>query len=65
MTGYAEAYSTFGMITAEVVIRSYNSRYLDIALHLPEVCMKFEDKIKKLIKEKIVRGRIEIRLSVK
>ena len=65
MTGYAEAYSTFSMITAEVVIRSYNSRYLDIALHLPEVCIKFEDKIKKLVKEQIVRGRIEIRISVK
>ncbi|NIA10058.1 MAG: YicC family protein [Nitrospiraceae bacterium] len=65
MTGYAEASGTSGMITAEVVIRSYNSRYLDIALHLPEVCIKFEDKIKKLVKEQIVRGRIEIRISVK
>ncbi len=65
MTGYAEACSSLNLITAEVVIRAYNSRYLDIALHLPDACIKFEDKIKNLIKEKIARGRIEIRLSVK
>ncbi len=65
MTAYAEGSNTENMISAEVVIRSYNSRYLDIALHAPETCIQFEDKIKKLVKEKITRGRVEIRLSLK
>ena len=65
MTAYAEGSNTENMISAEVVIRSYNSRYLDIALHSPETCIQFEDKIKKLVKEKITRGRVEIRLSLK
>ncbi len=65
MTAYAESCHSVSMVSAEVVIRSYNSRYLDIALHVPEVCMKFEEKIKKLVKDKITRGRVEIRLALK
>ncbi len=65
MTAYAESCYTDNMISAEVVIRSYNSRYLDIALHIPESCISFEDRIRKLVKSRVVRGRIEIRLNVK
>lgn len=65
MTAYAEASCTKNQIMAEVVIRSYNSRYIDLALHAPESCVRFEDRIKKLITKKIVRGRIEIRISLK
>ncbi len=65
MTAYAEACHTDSMITAEVVIRSYNSRYLDIALHIPESCTRFEDKIKQLVKNMIVRGRVDIRIIIR
>jgi len=65
MTAYAEASCTENQIMAEIVIRSYNSRYIDLALHAPESCVRFEDRIKKLVTKKIVRGRIEIRISLK
>ncbi len=64
MTAFSQASHTNGTITAEVTIRSYNSRYLDMALHCPESCQSVEDDIKKIISKTHHRGRVEIRLSV-
>ncbi|MCF6246474.1 MAG: YicC family protein [Desulfobacula sp.] len=64
MTAFSQASHTHNTITADVTIRSYNSRYLDIALHCPESCQAVEDDIKKIISKTHNRGRVEIRLSV-
>ena len=64
MTGYAEALHTKDEITIKGTFRSYNSRYLDIALYLPDHLKMFEDKVKKLVAKKIARGRVEIRCSL-
>lgn len=65
MTAFSQASYTSGAITADVTIRSYNSRYLDIALHCPESCLVLEEDIKKIISADHSRGRVEIRLSIK
>lgn len=64
MTAFSQASHTCGTITADITIRSYNSRHLDIAFYCPESCQVFEDNIKKIIAKTHDRGRIEIRLSV-
>lgn len=64
MTAFSKGSHTCGTITADVTIRSYNSRHLDIAFYCPESCQVFEDNIKKIIAKTHDRGRIEIRLSV-
>ena len=63
MTAFAKASHTKGCITADVTIRSYNSRHLDFSIHLPEACHSFEEEIKKLIGQTHDRGRIEVRLN--
>jgi len=63
MTAFAKASHTKACITADVTIRSYNSRHLDFAIHLPEACQSFEEEIKKRIAKTHDRGRIEIRLN--
>jgi uncharacterized protein (TIGR00255 family) len=63
MTAFAKASRTQGGITADVTIRSYNSRHLDFAIHLPEACQGFEEQIKRLIAVTHDRGRIELRLN--
>ncbi len=69
MTAFAKAshtktcIDTNASITADVTIRSYNSRHLDFAIHLPEACQSFEEEIKKRIAKTHDRGRIEIRLN--
>jgi len=63
MTAFAKASHTKDCITADVTIRSYNSRHLDFSIHLPEACQTFEEQIKKLIGQTHDRGRIEVRLN--
>lgn len=63
MTAFAKASHTQAGITADVTIRSYNSRHLDFAIHLPEACQGLEEQIKRLIAITHDRGRIEVRLN--
>ena len=65
MTAFAQVSNRSDTITADVTIRSYNSRHLDIVFYSPEYCQEFEDSIKKIIARNHDRGRIEIRLSIK
>ncbi|MBW2654376.1 MAG: YicC family protein, partial [Deltaproteobacteria bacterium] len=64
MTAFSRASKTYETITADVTMRSYNSRHLDIAFYCPESCQAFEEDIKKNIAKTHGRGRIEIRLSI-
>ena len=65
MTAFSRAEKTYEQLTVNVEIRSYNSRYLDLALRMPQSCNGLEERVKSLISEKISRGRIEIRLQIK
>lgn len=64
MTAFSQATETCCSITADVTIRSYNSRHLDIVCYCPESCQVFEEDIKKIIAKTQTRGRIEIKLLI-
>lgn len=64
MTAYARVERTEEKISAITEIRSYNSRYLDIALRVTQGYSVLEEKIKTLISGRISRGRIEIHLQI-
>ncbi len=64
MTAFAKAAHESGHITADVTIRSYNSKGLDFAVYLPEACRPLEEDIKKLVSAVIQRGRVEIRVNI-
>jgi uncharacterized protein (TIGR00255 family) len=65
MTGFATAEKTVGGVTVTADIRSYNNRYLDVVLRLPPNYSALEDKIRALIMDSIVRGRIEVKVQIK
>jgi uncharacterized protein (TIGR00255 family) len=65
MTAFAAAEKTKDALSAAVEIRSYNSRFLDIALRLPHAYLYMEERIKGLIAERVTRGRIEIRIQIR
>ena len=65
MTAFSQGSNAHGTITADVTIRSYNSRHLDIALYCPESCQVFEEDIKKIVSKVHGRGRIEIKLFIR
>lgn len=61
MTAYAHVYKKEKTQNLQVVLRSLNFKYLDIAIHnLPPEAILLEEKIKKEIKKKIYRGKIEV-----
>ena len=64
MTAYASSESTKNKLTISVEVRSYNSKYLDIALRMPHKYLCLENKIKSMISDKASRGRIEIKLQI-
>jgi uncharacterized protein (TIGR00255 family) len=65
MTAYAKSEKTQEKLTVQIEIRSYNSRYLDIALRISHGYPALEEKIKTIIAGKVSRGRIEVSLQVR
>jgi len=65
MTAFAAAEKTKDALSVEIEIRSYNSRFLDIALRLPHAYLYMEERVKGRVAEKVTRGRIEIRIQIR
>ena len=64
MTAFARVEEITNEIKVVVEIRSLNSKNLDMILRLAPTYYKFEDKIKKIIQQKINRGRIETLITI-
>ena len=60
MTGYGEASQNIHGARITVQIRSVNHRHLDLQVRTPREYMSFEEEIRKLLREKIARGRIDL-----
>lgn len=64
MTGYgcAEAVSPDGKVIVE--IRAVNHRFCDIMIKLPRNYVCFEDALRKLVQDRVARGRIEVYITI-
>ena len=61
MTAYASAQRSRGAQTVQVILRSLNFKYLDVCIHnLPAEDILLEEKVKREIKKRIHRGKIEV-----
>lgn len=60
MTGYGEASRQIAGIQLLVQVRSLNHRHLDLQLRVPKEYLAFEEDIRKTIRQKITRGRIDL-----
>ena len=61
MTGYATVNKSDHSHAVQVIIRSTNFKYLDITIrNLPAEAMALEEAMKREIKKKITRGKIEV-----
>src|ERR1044071_8053012 len=60
MTGYGETSHLTRGTKINVQIRSLNHRHLDLQLRVPREYLSFEEEIRKIIRQKILRGRIDI-----
>lgn len=63
MTGYGMAVKKSEKYRTKVEIRAVNSRYLELNLRMPKDLMALEDTVRKFVKEKIHRGKLDLFLS--
>lgn len=64
MTGYGKGEAENDLFRLKVELKSVNHRYLDISVKLPRYLIFLEEKIKKLIKEKLNRGKIDVFINL-
>jgi uncharacterized protein (TIGR00255 family) len=60
MTGYGEASRLCRGVKITVQIRSLNHRHLDLQLRVPREYLAFEEEMRKNLRGKVGRGRIEV-----
>ena len=60
MTGYGEASHQARGAKITVQVRSLNHRHLDLQLRVPREYLSFEEEIRKAIREKVSRGRVDL-----
>ena len=65
MTGYAYKESSHAQTTVSVEIKSYNSRFLDIYIHLPSWLSSLEPGIRDYVTSRFTRGKMELNVRVK
>ena len=65
MTGYSCKEQYFGKVYVFTEIKSVNSRFLDINVYLPSYLNFMDIKIREMIKKKLIRGKIDISVSIK
>ena len=65
MTGYGKSSSSKNKISAEVEIKSVNSRFFEISLKLPSILSTYDYEIRELIKTKVQRGKLNIVIHFK
>jgi uncharacterized protein (TIGR00255 family) len=64
MTAFARSEFSGEDISMSLEIRGFNSRYLDLAIKIPQIYTVIEDKLRRVLTEQIARGRIELKVSI-
>lgn len=60
MTGFGKSSFQDQEYNLDIEVKTVNSRYLDVNIRMPNQLNFLEDKIKKLIKSKLSRGRVDV-----
>ncbi len=65
MTGYGFKEAVVDNTQISVEIKSVNSRFLDVSIYLPPFLNPLEARVRKLVSEKIVRGKVDLTIRVR
>lgn len=65
MTGYGYKETVVDGTQISVEIKSVNNRFLDLSVNLPPFLNPLEQKIRKIVSEKIARGKVDLTIRVK
>lgn len=65
MTGYGYKEVMVDSTQISVEIRSVNSRFLDLNINIPSFLNPIESRLRKIIGEKVVRGKVDLSIRIK
>ena len=65
MTGFGKGSTGNSRLSAEVEVKSVNSRYLDISIKLPPALSNKEYELREIIRTKVKRGKLSVFVQVK
>jgi len=60
MTGFGRGEARVGNKTFSIEVKSVNHRYLDMNIRMPKQFLNFEESMRKLIKEQVRRGKVDV-----
>jgi len=60
MTGYGKGSISKNKTSAEVEVKSVNSRFFEVSLKLPSILFPYDYEIRELIKSKVQRGKVSV-----
>ncbi len=63
MTGFGRGEAQVGSKTFSIEVKSVNHRYLDMNIRMPKQFLNFEESMRKLIKEQVRRGKVDVFLN--
>jgi uncharacterized protein (TIGR00255 family) len=64
MTGFASKEYQWKEYSIAVIIKSLNSRYLDVRFRLPASLEIFEERMRKILKDYVNRGKVDVTVKV-
>jgi len=64
MTGFAQVKGRHGDVAFTVSLKSVNHRFLDLHLRLPQNADALEQKLRRLLKDQLHRGHVELTLTL-
>ncbi len=65
MTGFADVKLDTSMLQGSMQIKSWNNRYLEVSLQLPNLLNPIERKIRDFIESRIARGKLEFSVRLR
>lgn len=64
MTGFARSRKALDSGEIVVSVKSLNHRGLDVQVHAPSAADEFENAIRSMVKRRLIRGHVEVRISL-
>ena len=65
MTGFSHLETTKDNFSVSIDIKSYNSRFLELNINIPNYLSSFEFKIRDIVSKRILRGKTEVSIKIK
>ncbi len=64
MTGYGQGSRSSAAWVIDVQTRSVNHRFCEVVVRMPKAYSNLEERVRKLVQEKVARGRLEVFITV-